>query len=820
MNKKRSVPALVGLIVITLLTALLWFAGMGDLRFGDFRVRSFDEIIVKGLDLKGGTSVLLEVQAPDLDAEGLDRVRSLIALRVDATGAVDPTITTEGTNRIRVDIPGKYESATLVEQLSRTGVLTFKDPEGNIVLEGKDIQSATPAYDEFGRFVVNLQMKDEGISKFAEATKANVGKSISINMDDEVLSNPVVNEPILDGQASITGQFDEDEARMLAAMINNGALPYPVKTVSVQEIGATLGTSVLSNVAVAGGLGLLAIVIFMFVFYRVAGIMASIALAIFALLLIYATAGLRISMSLAGIAGYLLSVGMAIDANILIFERIKEELAHKLEPNKAIKEGFHQAMSSIIDSNITTLLAGFILYYFGAGTVRGFAMNLVIGVILSLFTALVVSRFLMWLGWKAGMFNNPSAFGFKVASGKNFHFKFYKNRKFYYAISAVILTVGLVAGIVRGPNVGIDFAGGTQITLNFPGEINKAEVDAILQKFDPNITTQVVEGNRLEARSQTLNSSTASEAIAELEVTFSGGENFVESVNEIGSSIGAEQARKSILASVLAILGILAYVAFRFKFTLGVGAIVALIHDVIFTVGIYFIFRIPINAPLIAAILTIIGYSINDTVVVFDRIRGNLSIQGSKKLEDVTDESINQTLYRTVNTSVTLLFILLLVLFMVPQIRDFTLPLTLGVLSGVYSSVFIAAPIYVDLEKRLHGEKTADGAKPVKAAKLVTPEGVTPEDVTQGEVSTIREAAGSKKPMTYSNRYAKKARTQERDAARDRAIKDESNEAAEEVTEETEGEKEARGIPQADDFRFSSSSKEKLDKIKFDEDDY
>ena len=814
MNKKRSMPALVGLIVITLVTALLGIAGIGDIRIGDYRVKNFDEIIVKGLDLQGGTSVLLEVQAPDLDAAGLDRVRSLIALRVDATGAVDPTITTEGANRIRVDIPGKYESATIVEQLSKTGVLTFKDPEGKVVLEGKDIAEAIPAFDEFGRLVVNLRMKDEGVAKFADATTANVGKSISINMDEEVLSNPLVNEPIRDGQASITGQFTEDEAKMLAAMINNGALPYPVRTLSVQEIGATLGTSVLGNVAIAGVLGLLAIVIFMFVFYRTAGIMASIALGIFALLLIYATAGLKISMSLAGIAGYLLSVGMAIDANILIFERIKEELSNKLDPHKAISEGFHQAMSSILDSNITTLLAGFILYYFGAGTVRGFAMNLVIGVLLSMFAALVVSRFLMWLSWKAGLLNTPSAFGLKAAGNRQFNFKFYKNRKIYYTISAVVLAIGLLAGIVRGANVGIDFAGGTQITLNFPGEINKAEVDAILQKYDANITTQVVEGNRLEARSQSLDTEATNNAINELDEAFTGGENFVESINEIGSSIGAEQTRKSVVASVLAMAGILAYVAFRFKFTLGVGAIVALVHDMLFTLGIYFLFRIPINAPLIAAILTIIGYSINDTVVIFDRIRENMATKGSKSLEEVTDESINQTLYRTFNTSITLLFILGLVLYFVPQIRDFTLPLTLGVLSGVYSSVFIAAPIYVDLEKRLRGDKAVGGDKPVKAAKLVPREGTPSMTSETEEVSTIREAAKSNKPMTYSNRYSKKAKARNRDEAQDQALKDEANQAAEEL------EKEVRQIPLADDFKFSSSSKEKLDKIKFDEDEY
>ncbi|KAF5061024.1 Protein translocase subunit SecDF [anaerobic digester metagenome] len=805
MNKKGKPSALIALIVIAVITGLLSFSGLFGLKLGDYRVKTFGEQIVKGLDLQGGTSVLLEVQAPNLDAAGLDRVRSLINLRVDATGAVDPTITTEGTNRIRVDIPGKYQSANIVEQLSKTGVLTFKDADGKVVLEGKDIQEATPGYDDLGRIVVNLKMKDSGVQKFADATTANVGKSISINMDDEILSNPVVNEAIKNGQASITGQFTEDEAKMLAAMINNGALPYPVKTLSVQEVGATLGSSVLPNVKLAGILGIAAIFLIMVWFYRVPGILASLALVIFCLGLILVTAGLKISMSLAGIAGFLLSIGMAVDANVLIFERIKEELQSGLDIKRSIALGFRHAMSSILDANITTLISGFILFYFGAGSVRGFALNLVIGVLLSMFTAIIVTRFLMVLAYSAGLLKTKAAFGFKEKE-TTFRFPFYKNRKIFFIASAVVIGLGLVIGIVRGPNVGIDFAGGTQVTLNFPAAVNKVEVDEILKKYDDSMITQVINSNKLEARSQKLTTESFDEAIKELETKYKPGTGFVESINEIGATIGSEQSGKAILASVLSVLAILAYVAVRFNFTLGVGAIVALIHDVLFTLAMYFLFRIPINSPFIAAILTIIGYSINDTVVIFDRIRENLALKGSRHLDEVTDESISQTMVRTINTSLTVIVVLLMVFFFVPQIREFTLPLLLGTLSGVYSTVFIASPIYVMLEKKLKGNgetKVVQPAASVKSAKIVQTETGAAEPVAVAKVKA------AKPDVRYSNRYAKKKTS--------RPVEGNVGESLHEVAPE---EVVKREIPLADDFKFSSASAESLKKIEFDEDEY
>ncbi|PKK38718.1 Protein-export membrane protein SecD [Clostridiaceae bacterium JG1575] len=811
MNKKRKAPSIILLIIIAAVTAFLSLTGLFRVTMGDYRMKTFGEQIVKGLDLQGGTSVLLEVQAPDLKADGLERVRALIHLRVDATGAVDPTITTEGTNRIRVDIPGKFQSGSIVDQLSKTGILTFKDETGTVVLQGTDIKEASPSYDELNRIVVLLRLKPEGVQKFAEATTKNVGKRISINMDDKMLSNPTVNEPIRDGSASITGQSTIEEAKMLAAMINNGALPYPVKVLSVQEIGATLGSSVLPNVKWAGIFGIIAIFIVMLWFYRIPGLLSSLALAIFCLGLVYITAALKISMSLAGIAGFLLTIGMAVDANVLIFERIKEEMASGLDTKRSIGKGFSQAMSSILDANITTLISGFILYYFGAGSVRGFALNLVIGVLLSMFTAIIVTRLLMTLAYNAGLLNTKGAFGFKESGGKKFNFQFFKRRNVFFILSAVVIASGLVVGAVRGANVGIDFAGGTQVTLNFPTTIDKPAVDQVLKKYDDGITTQVVSGTKMEIRSNKLDTVGFDKPIKELKEQYKGDKNFVDSISEIGAAIGSEQTGKAVLASVLSVLAILIYVAIRFKFTLGVGAIVALVHDVLFTLSMYFLFYIPINSPFIAAILTIIGYSINDTVVIFDRIRENLATKGSKKLEDVTDTSISQTMLRTINTSLTVLVILVVVYFMVPQIRDFTLPLLLGTVSGVYSTVFIASPIYVMLEKKFGKNKNfRDAASPHKAVEgeEKPAHGHGPSEslnATKSSTKTVKE------PVRYSNRYTK---------ARSKA-----GQASEEVfTEqdllnESTQEKEVREIPLADDFRFSKTTEEKLKKIHFDEDE-
>lgn len=792
MNSKKKNRSLAALILIVLLTAFLSYVGLFGATIGDYNFKTFGQGIIKGLDLKGGTSILLEIQADKVDAAGLERVRELVNMRVNSTGAVDAAITTEGSKRIRVDIPGEHQTKELVQNLSKTGKLTFKDSSGNVVLEGKDIESATAGVDEYGKYIVNLKMKPEGIKKFADATKANLGKIISINMDDEVLSSPRVNTEILNGQAQITGSSTEQEVKMLASMINNGALPYPVKAISVKNIGATLGTSVLPNVKIAGVLGLLGIFAVMLIFYRLPGLIASLALVIYCLGLLYLTYALKISMSLAGIAGFLLSVGMAVDANVLIFERTKEELSQGLEPKQAIKAGFGHAMSSILDANITTLISGFILYYVGSGTVRGFALNLILGVILSMFTAVIVTRFLMNLAYNIGLLKSKASFGITGKPERSFSFPFFKNRYKFFIASLLVIGIGLGAGIVKGPNVGIDFAGGTQVVVNFADKtIDKAKVDEVLKKYDPLITTTVNEGNNLEIRTQKLDTVGVDPALKDVIKTFGLNDKAVQSIDEIGAAIGSEQTNKAILASILSVLAILAYVAVRFNFSLGVGAIVALVHDVLFTLAMYFLFRIPINSPFIAAILTIIGYSINDTVVIFDRIRENLALRGSKHLEDVTDTSISQTMVRTINTSLTVFIILILMYFLVPQIRDFTLPLLLGTISGVYSTVFIASPIYVMIERKLKekkGTKSSEKVQPLK--KEVTAEG---ENAVETKPAASSNSTKKKNKPVYSNKYGKKQKAPVR-TENPYAYKVNNENAAQKAEEVTEAAEDVQNI--------------------------
>lgn len=754
MKKKKSTVSLIALIAIFLVTAVLSYAGLYGLPIGtDYRMKSFGQTIIRGLDLQGGTSVLLEIQEKDVKAEDLERVRELLNMRVNSTGATDATLITEGTNRIRVDIPGKYETKNIVDMLSQTGKLTFKDPSGNVVLEGKDVADASVVFDEYDKPAVALTFNDEGAKKFADVTSKNIGKQISISMDNKVLSSPTVNSVIDQGKATITGSFTLDEAKNLAAMIKNGALPVEIKPVSVRNIGATLGSSVLPNVKTAGLISIGLIFAIMLFFYRRPGAVASLALSIFILLLLYFTYAYKISMSLAGIAGFLLSVGMAVDANVLIFERTKEELRKGLDIFTSIKAGFSNAMSSIVDANITTIISGVILYYVGSGTVRGFAMNLIIGVVISMLTAVIITRILMFLAYRAGLLTKPSHFGVTDKPEREFKFPFYKHRWKFFAGSLALFAVGLVFFFVKGPNVGIDFKGGTQVMLNFEStQINKPEIDQLLQSKDPDVVSLVVEDKMLEIRSQKLTTADFDPIIKDIKTKYSiESANFVDSVNEIGSSIGSEQTRKAIFATLLSTLAILAYVAVRFKWTLGVGAIVALIHDVLFMLTMYVIFQFPINSPFIAAILTIIGYSINDTVVIFDRIRENLRLKGNKHLEQVTDSSISQTMVRTINTSLTVFVVILLLYIFVPQIRDFSLPLLLGTLSGAYSTIFIASPIYVMLEKKYNPE-------------LVKLASVDEKTVNKGKAETVNaKIEGSETAESTKRETVKKAKRTEKE---------------------------------------------------------
>lgn len=402
----------------TLAIIILTFVCFRGVTIGGWEVKSFDQTITKGLDLQGGVSVLLGIQDENVSKEDLQKTKNLIQLRVNKLGVAETVVTTEGDNRIRVDIPGEYNSQGIVDSLSKTGNLTFKSPDGKVLLTGKDVKEATAILSQqSSKPEVSLELNDEGSKKFAEATGQYLNQRISINMDDEQLTNPLVQSQITNGKAVITGMSSMDEAKNIAGLINSGALPVTIKALSQQTVGAQLGATALPNAVKAGVVGVGLIFLFMILYYRVPGFIASIALTLYITLVLLIFVEIGATLTLPGIAGFLLTIGMAVDANVLIFERIREELRRGVSSKAAVKKGFENALSSIVDSNVTTIIAALVLYFMGSGAVKGFAITLLIGIVVSLFTALVVTKFLMNQALNMGILKKPSYFRAKVKRG-------------------------------------------------------------------------------------------------------------------------------------------------------------------------------------------------------------------------------------------------------------------------------------------------------------------------------------------------------------------------------------------------------------------
>lgn len=402
-------------IIIVLLVAFFAFWGFkGFIRFG-YNFKNFDTSIRKGLDLQGGISVLQEVTDDNIDKETLQRTRELLSLRVNKFGLSEPVVAIEGDNRIRVDLAGVFDdSDDIVKTLTSTGQLTFKDESGNVLLSGNDVKNATAVLTNSGKAVIQLKFNEEGTKKFAEATRNNINKTIEISMDDEVLTKPVVNVEITQGEAVIEGSMSFDEANKIASIIQSGALPVTLKTISVNKVGPTLGAEAVPNTIKAGVVGFIVILIIMFIRYKFPGLIATFSLFIYMLLFLFVFALMDAVLTLPGIAGILLTLGMAVDANILIFERIKEELVKGKSVKISIKIGFDKAMNSILDSNITTIIAGLVLYFVGTGSVKGFATTLLIGIVLSMFSSIIITKFLMSIFYNMGL-RSKKSYGFNLA---------------------------------------------------------------------------------------------------------------------------------------------------------------------------------------------------------------------------------------------------------------------------------------------------------------------------------------------------------------------------------------------------------------------
>lgn len=413
-NKSQKTKSTVIFIVLVCLVGLLAYSGFAGIKniFG-YRVKPFSEAINRGLDLQGGISVLEEIKADNVDNDTIERTIEMLSMRVNPDGVKEISIQREGKNKIRIEIPGEFDSKKVLDSIGKTGKLEFKGPDDKVILTGSDVENATAYLDDMGNPTIGLELKSEGTKKFAEATKKFLNQPISIYMDEELLTSPTVQSVITNGKATITGSKSLEEAKRQANIIKSGALPVTLEAVEFKTVGATLGSNALPLSMKAGAIGISLVILFMSIYYKRPGIMASIALIIYVILLLGTFAALGVTLTLSGIAGFLLTVGMAVDANVLIFERIKEELKLGKSIKTAVDAGFDRALSSILDSNITTIIAAVVLYYLGSGAVKGFATTLMIGVIISIFTALTITKALIKLGMEMGILNNVSHFGVK-----------------------------------------------------------------------------------------------------------------------------------------------------------------------------------------------------------------------------------------------------------------------------------------------------------------------------------------------------------------------------------------------------------------------
>ncbi|MCJ7690014.1 MAG: protein translocase subunit SecF, partial [Clostridiaceae bacterium] len=535
----------------------------------------------------------------------------------------------------------------------------------------------------------------------AVATNKFLGQPITIFMDDVELTSPTVNAVITDGRAEISGNYTIEEATRQAQIIKSGALPVTLKAVSVKTVGATLGKNALPLSIKAGAVGILFILLFMLLYYRAPGIIADISLILYVVLVLGSFSALNVTLTLAGIAAFLLTVGMAVDANVLIFERIKEELRTGKSIKSAVDSGFHKALSSILDSNITTIIAAIVLYTVGTGAVKGFALTLMIGIALSVLTAFTSTKYLLKLAVGMGLLSKTSHFGVKRDPAKpRKTFKIVEKTKIWFAISLLIIVIGMGAMVKNGLNLGIDFKGGTKLDISMNQKFIKTDVDKIIDKSAKGEYTSKTIDNGKDFEvivSDALSADEIATLQNEIQAVYKSSEF---SQNYIGGSIGSELKSKALIGLIAATICMLVYIGIRFEFKFGFAAITALVHDILITLGVYAIFSIPVNSPFIAAILTIVGYSINDTIVVFDRIRENNNSMKKSSVVDITNTSITQTLARSINTVATTLFTIVAVYVFVPAIRELSLPLIIGILVGCYSSIFIASPTWVLLKKR------------------------------------------------------------------------------------------------------------------------
>jgi len=729
--KKTKRKAVINLIIFFLLLAggiYMAIAGVGQNESGK------TANVPLGLDLQGGLSVTYEIQDEKPTSDEIKATVDKLQRRVDAYSS-EGEVYQEGNDRITVEIPlntEKVDAHDVLDELGQPGQLLFLDSENytiwqqnqsngtndayEAVLTGSDIKNAQAGVDDSGTvkdYVVQLQFTDEGAQKFATATAANIGKPIYIIYDGAVASAPTVQSAITDGNAVINKISSYDEAESLASTIKIGALPLELKQIQYNIVGAKLGQKAVSTSLIAGAIGFGLVCILMIVLYRFPGFIASLALTGYVVLMLLILSIRHITLTLPGIAGIILSIGMAVDANVIIFTRIREEISAGSGVRAAVKAGFSKALSAILDGNITTLIATVVLMILGSGSIKGFAVTLMLGIVLSMFTALFVTKMLLNSFLELGV-QNPKMYG--KAKEPKIH-GYVKNFKICGVASLIVIIAGLAflgvnhSRIGKSLNYSLEFTGGTSTTATFAeddvytlerAESEVAPVIAETAGIDAGtIQIQTVEGNN-----QVIfkTSELTEEQSAKIDDLLKSQFKATEVDNQsISSTISGEMKKDAIVAIAVSSVLMLLYIAFRFSdVKFGVSAVLALVHDVLVVFAAYSIGTLSVGNTFIACMLTIVGYSINATIIIFDRIRENMRTQDSKEsLEELVNKSIGQTFTRTIYTSLTT-FIMVFVLFVmgVTSLKEFTFTLMLGIVCGAYSSVCITGPLWYTMKKK------------------------------------------------------------------------------------------------------------------------
>ncbi|CAH1224926.1 Protein translocase subunit SecDF [Paenibacillus plantiphilus] len=684
-----------------------------------------------GLDLKGGFEILYEakpvIEGGEITKEALRETAKSLEKRADAYGVAEPEVTPEGDNRIRARIAGVSNHEKVKEIMRKPAELTFRGPDGTVEMHGSDFVegAAVVSYDQLNEPMIMIEVKEK--SKLEAVSKKLYKQPLAIYLDEEVLSAPIVQAVLTDGSATISGSYTKEEAQELADVINLGALPLKLEEKYTQSVGATLGQQSLDQTLLAGTLASIFILLFMLILYRIPGVIACITLIVYSWALLLIFYWMNATLTLPGIAAFVLGIGMAVDANIITAERIREEMRSGKSLLSALKAGSKNSFRTIMDANVTTIVAAAVLYFIGTGAIQGFALTLILSNLLSMLTNVGFSRFLLQLLIKSGMVKKSELMGVKAADiaslsdnskeTKQFYriFNFVKHRKLFFSLSIGVTIIGIVTMLAFNLNYGVDFKAGTNLDISVGQSITKERAEQIFAEAGLAPATLTIGGDnnsRITARFDKVLNYADGDVNRVLELFKAQyGDKVSPEENTVDPGIAQELGIKAIVSIIIASIGIIVLVMLRFEWRFALAAIIALFHDAFMVVSVFSIFRLEVNLPFVAAILTIIGYSINDTIVIFDRIRENLrfaKIKTFEQLEHLVNVSISQTLSRSINTGITVLVASLILLVLGSEsIKLFSLAMTLGLVFGIYSTIFIASQLWLIMKKREINKKAS-----------------------------------------------------------------------------------------------------------------